>query len=324
MTIKQERQLSMFLAVIKFLDVNIAKVTGLPHFAAYFAHFKMAVLGIQTAAQLQTGYDSKDKTLSKTDMRRFQTMQTLQLLTVLKAYFTFKKITSHQTVMAISATSLRVLADTNFITKCREAYDLAVTVPIADLIPYGITAAWLTEFEIGLDVFGDVIPDPRLMTIDRATATATIAAGFTAAETDLNAMSGLVDILRFSDVPFYNSFANAMKIVNAGYFIGGFYRNGEGVRNCLFSFLRVSDGKVAEYSTNKNGTIQRHYMNDGIYTLTISRTDYESVSGKIVLEPNETYVMEVLMDTFTKYFISARNPKTGEALTIAARMNGGE
>jgi hypothetical protein len=280
------------------------------------------VTKIQDAAQLQTTSDSKDKTSTKSDKRKAQTILTLQLTVVLKAYFDFKADKTHQNLLAsVGQASLKSMADTNFVTKCRDIYDLAMAQPIADLVPYGVTAAWLASYHAGLLDFTNFIPNPRLTMVDKAAATSMIAAGFTEAKTGLDKITGLVDILQYQDAAFYRSFQQVMRVINIGSRVLAFRVlaadiAGNAVRNCDLTLLRKSDGKVFEYATNDNGTLQRRFLQEAVYTVTISKLGYTPLSGDITLESGETYLLEVLVDTVDRHIVSARNPKTGEMMTM--------
>ena len=327
MTIKQERTLSMYLAVKKFLLMHNNIVAGLPHFASYSTAFTAAISDIQDAAQLQNDADSKDQTTTKRDLRARQTVLTLQLLAVLKAYFKFKNDTTHQNALQLSRSALNNFADTNYITKCRELYDTAHALPIADLTPYGIDTAWLANFYTKLADFADIIPNPRLTMIDRTVATALVLQHFTTATNNLSSITGLVDLLQFTNAPFYHSFKNVLKVVNVNARALAFKTSvkdpsGTGLRNVNFLFVRQTDNQAFEFTTNENGTIQRRFFNDGIYTLTISKTNYTTISGNVTIDGGDTYILDVEVDTVNKVFTSAQNPRTGEAFTITAPING--
>jgi hypothetical protein len=188
-------------------------------------------------------------------------------------------------------------------------------------VPYGITAAYLTDYKTDLDVYANVAPDPRLATVSRAGYTEQLVTLFEKSKVEQEKLSNLIGLMEFTDVNFFNLYKNTTRVISAGTRSIAFRANikdtnGLAINKFTFTFMRQSDSEVAQYKVNANGTLQRQALKAGIYELTITKTDYTPLTGKIVIISGETYTLNVVADTVTKTILSGSNIKTGEVMGI--------
>ena len=318
MKIVFERMLSAYSAVEKLLDANTAITANLHNFSTVYTPFKNTVATIRLLQQQQIGATSTDATNKKADFRRNLVLQTEMLLIGLKAHFIMIDNHSNDTLLNMSITRFKTSADTNFVGDCRNVAALANTVA-ADLVNYSIDATFLTNYTALITAYEAIIPNPRMSLIDRATFTAALETNFAAAKVLVEKVSALIDILKYSNPVFYQRFLAAKKVTNlntrqtafrmAIKSIDGAVQTGFNVQ-----LLRQATGSVSSYKVNKNGTLVRRNMVDGVYEITITKNDYAPLSGRIVLITGETYFLEVTVDTVAKTFQGGHNSKTGEMI----------
>jgi 5-hydroxyisourate hydrolase-like protein (transthyretin family) len=318
MQIFQERKLSMYAAVIDLIDANAAIVTPLHNFSAIYTPFKTTVSNIQTLQQQQRGTVSVGTTQLKTDLRRNLTIETRKITNALSVYFTILRDPTHNNIVKKAASYWSASADTNFVSDCRNVFDLATT-HATDIANYGITAANLTAYATAIDAFQLIIPKPRMTIIDKKAFTNQLETNFTAAKNHLDIITALITTLEFSNTQFYNRFLSAKKIISTGSRVTAFrmaIKSATGTPQTGFTvqLLRQATGDTTIYKTNKNGTLVRQNMMDGTYDITITKNDYTPISGKIALILGETYILELTVDTTTKTFTEGHNPKTGETI----------
>ena len=318
MNIFQERTRSMYNASITFIDTHLAKVTLLPNFTTVYSQYKNTVLLLKNISQQQSVIESKDKTLTKKQRSIALCIKTVQLVNILKAYFLFTNNITHTNAINVSLSGLQKMADNNLVDKCQEIHDIANTT-VANLADYNINAAWLTAYQNQLNDFDSITATPRVATVNRASLTAQLGTLFDTAKTQLEHVTALIKLLEYTDPVFYASYKNAIKIINVksnpiDFRLTVKDTNGATQRGFTLTLLRLSNGEATQYKTNPNGIIQRKSLPESAYDITLTKTDYTPLTGRISVIASETYLLEVTVDTTTKTIIQGKNPKTGEII----------
>jgi hypothetical protein len=94
---------------------------------------------------------------------------------------------------------------------------MTVAQPIvASLATYGITAATQTALLNAINAFNTAIPKPRLGITEKKQSTTQLAALFKTADTALENIDTAVEIVRLTQVNFYNGYKAARKLVLTG------------------------------------------------------------------------------------------------------------
>jgi hypothetical protein len=315
MTVQQERRQSMFMALISFLINNSAITATLPHFLTYFNPFKDTVDEIGDIAQRQTDASNTGNAQTKLDVRRRLIAQADTLTTSVRSYALFTKNTLLRDRVATNLGKLKGAADTTFLGDCRTYHAIATSIG-APLVPYGIDAGFLADMEIDLDEFAVVLPQPRLAIVSKAAYTEALVTLFAKAKEDMDGIEGLVLTKRQTLPAFYNQYKNAAKVTNnasrtMALRVAVNAVDGSALRNFTLSFVRESDNEIFEYVTNANGTVHRRLFKAGAYTLTITKIDYAPFVGRLVLDANDTFDLDVIVDTTAMAVVSAKNKKTG-------------
>lgn len=314
----QERTLSMQKASILFLDAQSAVTATIPGFTAIYAQYKSTVADIQTIANQQSVSNSKDQTDNKKSKSEKLIMATAQLSNVLNAYFITAGNTQHVNALSGTAATFRKLADNNLISKCQEVHDIALA-EVAHLAPYGVTAATLGDMQAQITDFASVTSAPRVVVINRAGYTAQLATLFETAKTQLNHLSILVKVVEYSNPSFYLRFLDAIKITNLSRNAIAFRlsvrdQDGKPQTGFTLTLYRLSNKDTAQYRTNPNGVIIRRNLPEDVYEITLTKTDYAPLTGKVAIIKGETYPLVVQVDTVTKTIVGGKNTKTGETV----------
>jgi hypothetical protein len=317
MTRIQERTLSMQLGVVSFLKKQAAITATIPQFAVNFTPFEATVNAIRDIEQEQLVADSKSNTKSKSDLRMQCVVQLRMVIDALGAYAVGANDNSLLQKTNVTDTHLKSSADTTFASQCDLFYNLAVPL-VADLVPYGITAAKLSTFRDDVDSFIDIIPQPRQTIISRANSTEQLVTLFAQAKTQLERISKLVAIKRLTEPTFFNIFTESTKIVSSGSTpialrITVADNDGVALRSVNCTLTRLHDNKILTYKTNENGTILRHFLQEGMYDVAFTKIGFAPFTTQIILEAGVTFQLHILVDTTKKVFRDGRNPKTGDA-----------
>jgi len=210
----QESKLSMYLAVRDFMTANSTILTALPNFAANQTALQTAITQIQANSTLQT-FDKTGIAANKSLTKK--TLITLAADTARKVS-AFARLNNNQTLQAevnYSESDLRKRTDTNLRDAAQGIYDRAQT-NLAALATYGISAATQTALQNATTAYNAEIPKPRLGITERRQATLLLASLLKTADAALVNIDATVEIVRLTQVNFYNGYKSARKIVTTG------------------------------------------------------------------------------------------------------------
>jgi hypothetical protein len=304
MTKTQERTLSMLLLVTSFLKKNTPITATIPQFTPNFNTLEATVDEIRDIEQQQTVQSTTTNAKNKKDLRMQCFVELRMVHDVLLAYSVGVNNDALAQQVSTSISRYTTIADTTFATACEQYYNIANPLA-ADLEPYGVDAAYLAAFRANIDMYLSMISAPRENIISRAESTKLLVTLFTKAKKDLDRLTKLVTIKRLSEPSFYNKYLESIKIIDSGSTkmamrVALKDQDGLGGRNFVFTFVRLSDNKAFEYKTNDNGTIVRQFFKDGEYTVTVTKLGYTAMTTNILIQENETYKMEVNVNTIDK------------------------
>ena len=213
MTSKQENKLSMFLAVKAVCDRNNSTWQTLQAFVDGYADFGTRVINIQNLAQSQA-VDSTGLSADKEQLRKTMAAATVEVALATNAYA--KKVKNND-LAAKTNVSLSTYLEGRDTLAATNALNLhaAVTANLANLAPYGVTAAKLTALKAKIDAYSASLSKPRDAVASGSTATKQLAAEFDAADATLNdQMDALVPQFAVSNAKFVADYNNARIIVD--------------------------------------------------------------------------------------------------------------
>ncbi len=292
MTSEQVIRLSMFMAVRDFLTANATITATLPNYAGDFTAVQNGITSIQTIREQQE-FDKTGIAANKNQLKTTLISQAMDVSRKVVAYALYVNNTVLLNEVKYSETDLKKSADTILKDKSQVIYDRANT-NLAALATYGITAAILTSLQTAITNYNAAIPKPRLGINDKKQATAQLAVLLDTVDSNLLKIDSLAEIVRLTQVNFYNGYKNARRIVETG--IGSLAlrgsaietQNGEPVTNATFTFNHNGETlktAMAGSSQDGNGTIVKKTaakgnfniksMPEGTYSVTVTKPGYK-------------------------------------------------
>ena len=215
MTTKQENKLSMFLAVKTVCDRNTTTIATLPAFADAYAEFTTRVANLQPLAQNQS-VDATGLAADKQQLRKDLAAAAAVIALAVNACAKKVKnndLAAQSNVVASDITNGR---DTLAADKARNIH-AAATANLANLAPYGVTAAKLTALKAKIDAYSASLSKPRDAVASGSTATKQMSDEFDAADAALNdQMDALVPQFAAANAKFVEDYNNARIIVDSG------------------------------------------------------------------------------------------------------------
>ncbi|QQS51015.1 MAG: carboxypeptidase regulatory-like domain-containing protein [Bacteroidota bacterium] len=305
----QESKLSMYLVVRDYMTTNATILTPLPNFAANQTAFQNAITQIQASGE-QQNFDKTGIAGSKSQLK--QTLVTL-VADASRKLTAYAKFTNNQTLLSevnYSESDLKRRADTNLRDAAQGIYDRAQPI-VASLATYGITAATQTTLLNAINAFNTAIPKPRLGITEKKQSTSQLAALFKTADTALENIDTAVEIIRLTQVNFYNGYKAARKLVLTG---GGSVSvkgivtdasTGEPLKSATLKF--ATNGTTAKLkATNGNGEITKKTADkggfmiktlaEGSYQVVISKPGYKEQTVTVNVSDGEMSVLDIKLD----------------------------
>ena len=215
MTSKQENKSSMYLAVKAVCDRNNSTWQTLQAFADGYADFGARVTNIQNLAQSQA-VDSTGLAADKDQLRKAMAVDTVEVAGATNAYAKKVKNNDLAAKTNVSVSTFMEGRDTIAADNARNVH-AAATANLANLGPFGVTAAKLTALKAKIDAYAASITKPRDAVASGSTATKQMSDEFDAADAALNdQMDSLVPQFASANATFVTDYNNARIIVDSG------------------------------------------------------------------------------------------------------------
>ena len=215
MTSKQENKLSMYLAVKAVCDRNNTTWQTLQAFVDGYADFGGRVTNIQNLAQSQA-VDSTGLSADKEALRKTMATETATIAKAVNAYAKKVKNNDLAAKTNVSVSTFMEGRDTIAATNALNIH-AAATANLANLAPYGVTAAKLTALKAKIDAYSASISKPRDAVGSGSTATKQMGDEFDAADAALNdQMDALAPQFASANAKFVEDYNNARIIVDSG------------------------------------------------------------------------------------------------------------
>ena len=275
----QESKLSMYLASRDFMGDNVAILDPLPNFQENYRGFQDTIIQIQQSGKLQN--------FSKTGIAATKNEQKQELITLAvdtarrtTAYAKFGKNNTLLNEVNYSESDLKRCADTNLCSVAQGIHDRAQT-NIDALAAYGVTPDTQSALANAISAFNSSIPKPRLGITEKKQSTEQLSRLFKVADTYLGNIDTLVEIVRLSQVNFYNGYRAARKLVQTG--IGSLSlkgtitdaQNGEPLKGVTLRFVSSDGIEPFEKITAEKGGFIAKTIPEGTYQVTASKEGYK-------------------------------------------------
>jgi len=288
MTNQQESRLSMYLTFRDFQASYTAITNSLPNYTTNSTTFVNTIPQIQAIAEQQK-ISKKGVTDNKNNLKETLIVMTADYARKLGVYAKFTNNATLAQEVKFSESKLRQIADTAVKDYAQIVYDRAQT-NVAALATYGITAATQTTLLNAINAYNASIGKPGVSRTESGQNTKQLEALFKTADAALANMDAAVEIVRLTQVAFYNSYKNARKVIETG--IGSLAvkglvtdaRSGEPLKGVTLSFsLEGNNGlaKAAKAATEsvvkktaEKGGFNIKTLPSGMYSVTIKKVGY--------------------------------------------------
>ncbi len=278
----QVNQLSMDMATRDFLNQNSAITNTIPGFAQQMTLLTNGITAIHSIAEIQMT-DKTGVTVNKNSMKASITSLSYEMQSKLCAL----AINTGNTVLyaEVHTSESELLRSPDNILKERAQliYDRANTNATA-LVPYGVTAQSLTNFQASLNSFIAYLPKPRLTQNEKKLATLQLKQQFAIIKDSLSKIDVLVETLRYSQPAFYLGYKNCRKIVSTGkHMISLKAKVTDSITNEPLKGIHIevqnaddNQSKFIVKKTAKKGGVKIANLAEGKYYLSLSSPGYTS------------------------------------------------
>jgi hypothetical protein len=277
----QENRLNMYLAVKAFLLTKQTILGTLPNFTAFFTAFQELLAAIQILLEKQS-FNKKGLTDSKRELKLNLSTITGDNARKLYAYALY--INDHVLIaeMRITPSKLEIKSDSKLVEIAEGVYN-RVTLHLADVAPYGITAATQLVFRTAIDNFATAMSKPRLSGTESKEITRQLANDYIDADKLLTQVDALVEIIRNSDPNTYKAYKLARKTI--GYGTRSMALRGKiidavtrvGIKGVIVTFLNGEGANLVPAVVKKTaakGGFNVKSLTEGIYKLKLTKVGY--------------------------------------------------
>lgn len=214
MTRSQESRLSMYLSFKEYQASYTAITNALPNYSANSTIFLNTIPQIQ-AVSVQQKMSKKGIADGKNTLKNNLIVTAADYSRKLGAYATFTNNATLAQEVKFSESKLRQSSDTAVKDYAQIVYDRAQPI-VAALATYGITAATQTALASAIAAYNASIGKPGAGRSEGAQTTKQLATLFKTAEAALANMDIAVEIVRLTQVNFYNGYKSARKVIGTG------------------------------------------------------------------------------------------------------------
>ena len=286
MNTRQESKLKMYSATRDFLAPNEAITANLPEFAQNFSVLQSTIREIQligeTQKDVRTGL-AKDKK----DVRN--TLIALSSDNSRKV-FAFAKITGNKTLMdsvSFSISDFGRLTDVDLKDYAENMYKKAEAI-IGDLATYGITPETQKALGEAIKAHDAWMEKPRMGITEKRQATVRMGELFEIADTTLDKIDAIIEIVRITQSNFYVGYKTARRLIDFGTGVIALkatavdVANGKPLNGAIFTFASESTNLAAgeqpvtiRKKTAAKGSFHIRNMRPGVYKVAIKKAGYK-------------------------------------------------
>ena len=309
MTGYQESVNKMSNATVSFLSANPTITATLPSFTTYFNPIQ-TTLPLLQLANAQQEADKSGDTNNKKLLKSTLIAQSMDIVRRGVAYGTNVNNNSFLALISYSDSDLNRASDTKLVGICQVIHDTA-NGQVANLATYGITAATLTTQQASIASFNAAIPKDRVDVTDSGAATKLIATYIKTLLTNWEKIDTLVEIVKTTQVSFYNEYHSVRKIINTG--AGSLSLkvqvndavSGSGVANVSLSIapantqlraMSVQSSNADVKKTANGGGANYKSLPDGDYVVTATKPGFKDVVQNISVVNGESTVLEIPLE----------------------------
>lgn len=305
MTSRQISFISMYRRVLNFLRKKYDITKDLPGFADVLDSFESNLNAIIRLGNEQ-GTDIRGLRTQKEEIKTSTGKKALDMSHRVEAFAKMtgnvvlaKKI--HYTDSDVFRTS-----DYEFLTACTIILETSETFK-DELVTYGVIPESLADLKSSITEWKDVMDSPKEGYTGKKQATTQLTDLFAIQTGYAEKMDALIELLKYSNVLFYNEYQDTRKVV---------YRKGSITVKCEVTDAATSAPLVGatvnfsvegvlviEKTTSANGLLTIKSMNDGAYTVTVSRLGYITQVQNVNVMNVELTTVKVTLDASSSLII---------------------
>lgn len=306
MTSQQEDRLSMYLTFKDYQAPHTSITDGLPNYLENSTIFLDTIPQIQSIWEQQK-LSKKGVTDSKNQLKETLIVLTADYARKLGAYAKFTNNAKLAQQVKFSEGKLRQVADTAVKNYGQIVYDLAQPL-VGSLTQYGITDETQAALADAITAYNDSIGKPGAERSEGTQITKQLATLFKTADTALENMDAAVEIVRLTEVNFYNGYKSARKVIETG---GGSLsvkglvtdaQTGSPLKGVTVSF--ALDGGMAKAATTttepelvkktaEKGGFNVKSLTSGTYQVTLKKVGYADQVATISVNDGEMTELKI-------------------------------
>ena len=306
MTSQQEDRLSMYLTFKDYQAPHTSITDGLPNYSENSTIFLNTIPQIQSIWEQQK-LSKKGVTDSKNQLKETLIVLTADYARKLGAYAKFTNNAKLAQQVKFSEGKLRQVADTAVKNYGQIVYDLAQPL-VGSLAQYGITDETQATLADAITAYNDSIGKPGAERSEGTQITKQLATLFKTADTALENMDAAVEIVRLTEVNFYNGYKSARKVIETG---GGSLsvkglvtdaQTGSPLKGVTVSF--ALDGGMAKAATTttepelvkktaEKGGFNVKSLTSGTYQVTLKKVGYADQVATISVNDGEMTELKI-------------------------------
>lgn len=306
MTSQQEDRLSMYLTFKDYQAPHTSITDGLPNYS------ENSTLFLNTIPQIQSIWEQQKLSKKGVTDGKNQLKETLIVITAdyARKLGTYAKFTNNAKLaqqVKFSEGKLRQVADTAVKNYGQIVYDLAQPL-VGSLTQYGITDETQAALADAITAYNDSIGKPGAERSEGTQITKQLATLFKTADTALENMDAAVEIVRLTEVNFYNGYKSARKVIETG---GGSLsvkglvtdaQTGSPLKGVTVSF--ALDGGMAKAATTttepelvkktaEKGGFNVKSLTSGTYQVTLKKVGYADQVATISVNDGEMTELKI-------------------------------
>jgi hypothetical protein len=304
---RQESKLSMYLAVKDFLTTNAAVVNPLPNYSGFSSAFLAAIGQIQNFGEQQR-FDKSGLKANKVQLINTLAMLTADSSRKMQAYARYANNHLLLSETKYSESNLKNATDNELRDMAQGIYDRAQS-NLTALAAYGITSATQTALLNTINAYVLAIPKPRIGTTETKQSTLHLANAFAAADSALENIDIIVEIVKLTQPNFYNGYKSVRKLISTGrssLAVKGVVTDlasGEPLKNVLLTFALAGSGtmpktayksgEVIVKKTAGKGGFNIKSIPAGNYSVTCRKSGYAERTATIAITDGELSVLNM-------------------------------
>jgi hypothetical protein len=309
MTSQQEDRLSMYLTFKDYQAPHTSITDGLPNYLENSTIFLDTIPQIQSIWEQQK-LSKKGVTDSKNQLKETLIVLTADYARKLGAYAKFTNNAKLAQQVKFSEGKLRQVADTAVKNYGQIVYDLAQPL-VGSLTQYGIIDETQAALADAITAYNDSIGKPGAERSEGTQITKQLATLFKTADTALENMDAAVEIVRLTEVNFYNGYKSARKVIETG---GGSLsvkglvtdaQTGSPLKGVTVSF--ALDGGMAKAATTttepelvkktaEKGGFNVKSLTSGTYQVTLKKVGYADQVATISVNDGEMTELKISLE----------------------------